>query len=107
MFLATPAEVIGHYYCLLLDNLDNSVVSKIMLKLKLVNEEDLINCAKLHSEYQKNAFLLDQLLVTNNNSSNIFEFCRLLYNESDQQEIGYMLVNGESQLNSSLYQDSQ
>lgn len=93
--LATPAEVIGHYYCFLSNNLDNSVVCKIMLELKVVNEEYLIHCAKLHSDYQKNAFLLDQLLVTNK-FSNIFEFCRLLHNTDNQQELGYMLVNGES-----------
>ena len=68
-----------------------------MLELKVVNEEDLIHCAKLHSEYQKNAFLLDQLLVTKN-SSNIFEFCHLLHNTDNQQELGYMLVNGESKV---------
>ena len=88
--------MIGHYYCFLSDNLDNGVVCKIMLELKIVNEADLILCAKLHSEYQKNAFLLDQLLVTNN-FSNIFEFCRLLHNTDNQQELGHMLVNGESQ----------
>ena len=94
--LATPAEVIGYYYCFLSDNLDNGVVCKIMLELKVVNEENLIHCAKLHSEYQKNAFLLDQLLVTNK-FSDIFEFCHLLHNTDNQQELGHMLVNGESQ----------
>ena len=100
MFLATPAEVIGHYYCYLLNGLDNSVVCQIILELRIL-DENLIHCAKLYSDYQKNAFLLDQLLVTNK-SSKIFEFSRLLHNTENQQELGYMLVNGKIYINNCL-----
>ena len=95
IYLATPAEVIGHYYCFLLSNLDSSTICQIMLELKLLTEEELVYSAKMCSEYQKNAFLVDHLLVTGTHS--IFEFCRLLQNTENQKEVGYMLVNGRKQ----------
>ena len=93
MFLATPAEVIDHYYCFLADNLDNSVISQTMLKLKVITEEDLIDSAKMCSDYQQNAFLLDQLLITD--TSKVNEFCHMLQSTENEREIGKMLVNGE------------
>ena len=90
MFLARPAEVIDHYYCFLSNNLDNSVMCQIMLELKLLNEKDLVQCAKMYSDYQKNAFLLDQLLVTD--TASIVGFCHMLQNGKNQ-ELGHMLMN--------------
>ena len=65
-----------------------------MRKLELISEKDLVNSARMCSDYQKNAFLLDQLLVTG--SASIVEFCHELQNTENQQEIGHMLVNGEN-----------
>ena len=91
--LATPVEVIDHYYCFLADNLDNSVICQTMLKLEVISEKDVINSTKMSSEYRQNAFLLDLLLVTA--STSIDEFCHLLQNTKNQQQLGDMLVNGE------------
>ena len=91
--LATPAEVIGHYYCFLVDNLDNSVICQIMLELKLLSEKDLIHCAKMYSDHQQNMYLLDRLLVTSTASIN--DFCRKLQN-TNNQEVGCMLVTGKN-----------
>ena len=93
-FTATPAEVIGHYYFVLSENVDHSVIRRVMLKLKLLNKQDLTYCGKLYSDYQKNVFLLDQLLVADRAS--IVEFCYLLQNMKCQKELGHMLVNGKS-----------
>ena len=93
-FTATPAEVIGHYYFVLSEKVDHSVICQVMLKLKLLNEQDLTYCGKLYSDYQKNVFLLDQLLVSDR--ANIVEFCYLLRNMKCQKELGHMLVNGKS-----------
>ena len=88
--LATPAEVIDHYYYFLTDNLDNNTICQAMLKLELITERDLVDSATMYSEYQKSSFLLDRLLL----SSNIIEFCRVLQNIENKQEIGKILVNG-------------
>ena len=90
--LATPAEVISHYYCFLLESLDNGAICKIMLEMKLLTEDDLVHSALMYSDYQKNAFLIDHLLVTGTVS--ILKFCTLLQNTENQHEIGNMLVNG-------------
>ena len=95
MYIATPAEVIGHYYCFLLDNLDNNVAHQIMLELKLLNKEDMVHYNKLYSDYQKTAFLLNQL-VSVETSRGIVEFCHLLQNVKSQQEVGCKLVNGKN-----------
>ena len=93
--LATPAEVIDHYYCFLLENLNGSVICQLMLEMKLLNKGDLIHYTKMYSEYQKNAFLMDHLLTVG--TASIFEFCHLLQNIENQEEIGTMLVNGKLQ----------
>ena len=92
MFSATPAEVIGHYYCFLADNLDNNVICQAMLKLEAITEGDLADSSQMHSEYQRNTFLLDKLLFTD--KSTIVEFCRMLQSIKNEQEIGKMLMNG-------------
>ena len=91
--LATPTEVISHYYCLLLETLDGSVISRLMLEIKLLTEDDLVHCAKLCSDHQKNAFLMDHLLAMG--TASIVEFCHLLQNTENVREIGIMLVNGK------------
>ena len=93
LHLATPAEVIGHYYCFLLENLDDSVISQLMLEIKLLTEDDLVHCAKIFSDHQKNAFLIDHLLAMG--TASIVEFCHLLQNTENVREIGIMLVNGK------------
>ena len=92
LVLATPAEVIDHYYCFLSNNLDNSILCQNMLKLELINEEDLMVAAKMYSDYKKNAFLLDQLMVAD--SAGIIKFCYLLL--TNHQDVGHMLVNGKN-----------
>ena len=62
-----------------------------MLKLEMITERDLVDSATMYSEYQKNSFLLDRLLL----SSNIVEFCRVLQSMKVKQDIGQMLVNGK------------
>ena len=94
--LATPAEVIGHYYCFLVDNLNNSVVCQIMLELKLLTEKDLMHCAKMYSDHQQNTYLLDRLLVTG--MASIDEFCHKLQHRKNQQEFGDILVAGKNQV---------
>ena len=94
VLLATAAEVISHFYCFLSNNLDNSEVCNIMLKLKLVTEGDLVHCGKMHSVYQQNRFLLDQLLVTD--TTDIVGFSRMLQNVKNQQEFGHMLLSGKN-----------
>ena len=91
--LATPAEVIDHYYCFLADNLDNNVICQTLLKLKVISEKDVMDSTKMCSEYQQNAFLLDHLLVTS--STIIVEFCHMLQNTTNQQQFGDMLLNGK------------
>ena len=91
--LATPAEVVDHYYHFLTDNLDNNIICQTMLKLELITERDVIDAAKMYSEYQKNSFLLDQLLISD--TSNIVEFFRILQSIENKQEIGKMLMNGK------------
>ena len=86
--------MIGHYYCFLVDNLDNSVVCQIMLELKLLTERDLLHCAQMYSGHQQNAFLLDQLLAVG--TASIDEFCHMLQNAKNQPELGCILVNGEN-----------
>ena len=85
-------EVIGHYYCFLLENLDSSVICQLMLEMKLLTEDDLVHCAKMFSDHQKNVFLMDHLLTAGTIS--IVGFCHLLQNTESQQEIGTMLANG-------------
>ena len=94
LLLATAAEVISHYYCFLSNNLDNNEVCNIMLNLKLVTEGDLVRCGKMHSVYQQNRFLLDQLLVTD--TADIVGFSRMLQNVKNQQELGHMLLSGKN-----------
>ena len=93
LYTATSAEVIDHYYYLLADNLDNSVICQAMLKLEVISEECLMNSAKMYSDYQKNAYLLDHLLIQD--ASKIVEFCHSLHSAENEREIGKMLVNGE------------
>ena len=98
LVLATPAEVIDHYYCFLSSNLDNSIICQNMLKLELISEEDLMISAKLCSDYKRNAFLLDQLLVAD--SPSIIKFCYSLKNGvTNDTDVGYMLVNGKNRSN--------
>ena len=85
--------MIGHYYWFLLETLDGNVISRLMLDIKLLTEDDLVHCAKMCSDHQKNAFLMDHLLAMGTTS--IVEFCHLLLNTEDLQEIGTMLVNGK------------
>ncbi len=90
--LANPAEVIGHYYCFLLENLDSSVICQLMLEMKLLTEDDLVHCAKMCSEHQKNTFLMDHLLAAG--TTRIVGFCHLLQDTENHQEIGTILTNG-------------
>ena len=94
MFLATPAEVIDHYYCFLADSLSNDFFCQIMSSLKLLREIDEVTFSTLPSEYQRNTLLLDHLLVSDTTS--ISSFCYTLRDAENQhvQQIGYMLVNG-------------
>ena len=92
-FTATPAEVFGHYFFVLSDDLHHSVICEIMLELKILNEEELAYCDKLHSDYHKSVFLLDRMLVTDTVS--IVQFCQLLQNENHHKEVGHMLLNGK------------
>ena len=85
--------MINHYYCFLSDKLDNNVVCQIMHTLKLLNEEDL---TKLNSEYQKNTFLLDRLMVAS--STTIRQFCHVLCETENCRELGIILLNGKAVL---------
>ena len=76
-----------------MDNLDNNTICQVMLKLELITERDVMDSAKMYSEYQKNSFLLDQLLTSY--TSNIVEFCHVLQSMEDKQEIGKMLLDGK------------
>ena len=66
-----------------------------MLDMKLLTEKDLVHSAKMGSDYQRNALLLDHLLITS--TASIIEFCHLLQNAENQQGIGDMLINGRKQ----------
>ena len=92
MFLATPAEVIDHYYCFLADSLSNDSFCQIMSSLNLLREDDKTTLSLLPSEYQGNTSLLDHLLVSD--ATSICRFCHILRDTENQQEIGYILVNG-------------
>ena len=85
--------MIDHYYYFLTESLDNNTICQTLLKLKLMTEGDLVDSAKIYSEYQRNSFLLDKLLTSD--ESNIIEFCHELQNTENNQEIGKMLVNGK------------
>ena len=63
-----------------------------MLKLEVINRE-FVYSVKMYSDYQINAFLLDQLLITDR--SKIIEFCYVLQSTDYEQEIGIMLVNSK------------
>ena len=76
-----------------MDNLDNNTICQVMLKLQLITERDVMDSATMYSEYQKNSFLLDQLLTLY--TSNIVEFCHVLQSMEDKQEIGKMLLDGK------------
>ena len=76
-----------------MDNLDNNTICETMLKLELITEGDVMDSAKMYSEYQKNSFLLDQLLTSD--ASSIVEFCCMLQSTQNKQEIGKMLLNGK------------
>ena len=91
--LATPAEVIVHYYSFLSDNLDGNAVCKIMGDSNLLTDRDLVH-ANMHSDYKQNKFLLDQLLIAG--KANIVGFCHMLKDVKSQQELGHMLVNGKN-----------
>ena len=99
--LAKPAEVIDHYYYFLTENLDNDTICQTLLKLELITERDLVDSGKMYSEYQRNSFLLDQLLTSD--ASNISKFCRVLQSTEKKQEIGKMLVNGKRQILSTIF----
>ena len=67
-----------------------------MLEMKLLSEKDLVHSAKMYSDYQKNAFLVNRLLVTETTS--IVEFCHLLKGKENQPELGEMLINGKNKM---------
>ena len=92
MFLATPAEVLDHYYCFLVDSLDNDTFYQIMSSLKLLKEDDKVTASIVASEYQRNTLLLDHLLVSDTTS--ISKFCHILQDTENHQTIGHTLVNG-------------
>ena len=92
VFLATPAEVLHHYYCFLADSLNNKIFYQVMSSLKMLKEASKINLPMVASEYQRNILLLDDLLASD--ATNISKFCRNLQDTESQQEIGQMLVNG-------------
>ena len=75
------------------EHLDNDTICQTMLKLELITEREVIDSARMYSEYQKNSYLLDQLMISD--ASNIVEFCCMLKNTESKQEIGKMLVNGK------------
>lgn len=81
--------MIDHYYHFLSGNLDNNVICQTMLKLELMSEEDLVDSAKIYSNYQKNAFLLDQLLVTD--ASNIVSFAVYYKMQKMNKKLGICL----------------
>ena len=83
--------MIDHYYCFLLDKLDNSDVSKLMLESELLTDKKLPH-GTTHSDYQQNRFLLDHLLVAR--KAAIVGFCHML-EDMKNQELGHMLVNGK------------
>ena len=92
--LATPAEVIDHYYCFLADNLDSSIIRQTMHKVKVISEKDIVISTTMCSEYQKNAFLLNHLLIAD--TASIIAFCHSL--EEKDKQLGHMLVTGKSSI---------
>ena len=90
-FLATSAEVIDHYYYFLADNVDNNLMQQTMHELKVVSEKDITDSTTMCNEYQKNAFLLDHLLVASTDS--ILAFCHSL--QAKNEQLGHMLMNGK------------
>ena len=72
-----------------------------MLKLKLITERDVIDSARMYSEYQQNSFLLDKLLTSY--IPNIVEFCDMLQHMENYQEIGKMLALGKGKDMNYLY----
>ena len=100
LFLATPAEVINHYYYFLTESLDYDTICQVMLKLELITERDVIDSAKMYSEYRKKSFLLDRLLISDTTS--IVEFCHMLQSTKSKQEIGKMLVYGKEHISFSV-----
>ena len=90
--LATPAEVLIHYYCFLADSLNNEMFYQLMFSMNILKEADKTNFTMVVSEYQNNSYLLDDLIVSDANS--ISKFCHSLQDTETQQEIGQMLVNG-------------
>ena len=64
-----------------------------MLKLELITEIDVLDSARMYSEYQRNSFLLDQLLTSY--TPNIVKFCYMLQHMENYQEIGKMLAFGK------------
>ena len=92
IFLATPVEVVNHYYCFLADNLSNDVFCQILSSLRLLMEGDQVALSVATSEYQRNTLLLNQLLVSDTTS--IIKFCHTLQDTKSHEQIGYILVNG-------------
>ena len=84
--------MIDHYYCFLLEKLDNSEVGKIMLESELLTDKDLAH-TPMHSDYQQCRLLLDQLLIAK--KASIVGFCHILEDLKNQQELGQILVNGK------------
>ena len=89
LFLAIPTKMADHY-CYSLDDVNNEVVHQTMSKLKFLTD---VNSAKMCNDYQNSTFLLDQLLVMD-----VADTCHVLQNIENQQETGYMLVNGKSKI---------
>ena len=64
-----------------------------MVDSKLLTDKDLAH-AKMHSDYQQNKFLLDQLLIAG--TASIVGFCHMLQDVKNQQELGHALVSGKN-----------
>ena len=92
MILATPAEVVDHYYCFLAVSLKYDVFCQIMSSLQLMSEEDKEHLSVVASEYHKNISLLNSLVVSD--SASISRLCSILEDTEGQQDIDHTLVNG-------------
>ena len=92
IYIATPAEVIDHYYCFLADSLSNDIFCQIISSLKLLKEDDQVTLTVLASEYQRNSLLLNHLLASD--ATIVSRFCHILQDTATQTDIGHMLVDG-------------
>ena len=94
IYIATPAEVIDHYFCFLADSFNNDTFCQIpiMSSLKLLKEDNQATLTVVASEYQRNSLLLNHLLASD--AASISRFCHILQDTATQADIGHMLVNG-------------